>query len=61
MAAILGLIFSRPGDQAVLILGGMLSYDWTSFVFRLLFLLGGALTALIATDRPSSRYGEFCA
>ena len=61
VAAILGLIFSRPGDQAVLILGGMLSYDWTSFVFRLLFLLGGALTALIATDRPSSRYGEFCA
>ena len=61
VAALVGLIFARPGDHPVLILGGMLSFDWNTYVFRLLFLTGGALTALIATDRPSSRYGEFCA
>ena len=61
VAAILGVIFSQPGSEPKLILGGMLSQDWPTFVFRMLFLLGGALTALIATDRPSSHYGEFCA
>ena len=61
VAAVLGVIFSQPGSQPALVLGGMLSHDWPTFVFRMLFLLGGALTALIATDRPSTRYGEFCA
>lgn len=61
VAALLGVIFSQPGAQPALIFGGMLSHDWTTFVFRLLFLLGGALTVLIATDRPSKHYGEFCA
>jgi len=61
IAALLGALFARPGEQPVLIFGGMLSHDWTTFVFRILFLLGGALTALIATDRPSKHYGEFCA
>ncbi len=61
IVAVLGLLFSRPADQPAQILGGMLNHDWTTFVFRLVFLLGGALTALIATDRPSNRYGEFCA
>jgi NADH-quinone oxidoreductase subunit N len=61
VAALLGVIFSQPGAHPALILGGMLSQDWTTFVFRLLFLLGGGLTALIATDRPSKHYGEFCA
>jgi NADH-quinone oxidoreductase subunit N len=61
LAALAGLIFSRPGDQPQLILGGMLSQDWTTFVFRIIFILGGMLTILIATDRPSKHYGEFCA
>jgi NADH-quinone oxidoreductase subunit N len=60
VVGILAVIFSKPGDEPVLIFGGMLRYDWPVFVFRFIFLLGGAVTALLATDRPSSRYGEFC-
>jgi NADH-quinone oxidoreductase subunit N len=60
-AGILAVIFSRPTGEPTLILGGMLRYDWPVFVFRLVFVLGGAVTVLLATDKPSVRYGEFCA
>jgi len=56
----LTLIFSRPGPQPALILGGMLRQDQLSFVFQLLFLAGGALTALFAMDTDGiGRRGEF--
>lgn len=57
----LALVFSRPAETPVLLLGGMLRYDWPVFVLRFLFLAGGAVTVLLAADRPSGRYGEFCA
>jgi NADH-quinone oxidoreductase subunit N len=61
--ALLAAIFSLPQIEGapVMVFGGMLRLDWATFVFRLLFLLGGGLTALFATDHPSKKYGEFCA
>ena len=58
---VLAAVFSQPGAEPALLFGGMLRYDWPVFVFRFVFLLGGAVTLLLATDRPSSHYGEFCA
>ncbi len=62
LLAVLAAIFSRPGDEAQLIFGGMLRSDWASFTFRLVFLLGAAVTVLIGSDDADPRrYGEFCA
>jgi NADH-quinone oxidoreductase subunit N len=59
-ALILGLIFSRPGDQLRLMWGGMLSQDWLGFTFRMLFLFAAAMTALFSMDLPSlGRRGEY--
>ena len=48
--AALALIFARPGDQPLLTWGGMLRLDWLGFVFKLVFLFGAAVTALLAMD-----------
>ena len=57
---IISLVFSRPGDQPTLILGGMLRQDWLSFVFLLVFLFGAAITALFAMDSELiGQRGEF--
>lgn len=61
LAAIAGILFSQPGVEGQLIFGGMLRHDWVSFVFRIVFLAGGALTALVAADTPRNRFGDFCA
>lgn len=59
--AVLSALFSRPGDEAQLIMGGMLRSDWASFTFRLIFLLGAAVTVLLAGDEEDGRrFGEFC-
>lgn len=58
--AALSVIFARPGAEPMLIFGGMLRLDGTAFVFRLLFLVGAALTALFIMDQePEGRQGEF--
>ncbi len=49
---VLGLIFSRPPDEAQLIWGGMLMQDWLGFTFRMLFLFAAAMTALFSMDLP---------
>lgn len=52
--------FSRPGPEPILIFGGMLRLDDTGFVFRLIFLMGGTITALFAVDKEGlCRKGEF--
>lgn len=58
--AALSILFSRPGSQPALVLGGMLRFDWMTFTFRLVFLFGAAVTALFGmdTDRLGER-GEF--
>ncbi|RPJ47573.1 MAG: NADH-quinone oxidoreductase subunit N, partial [Chloroflexi bacterium] len=58
--AILAVLFSRPGSQPELIFGGMLRLDGTAFVFRLIFVVGAALTALFMVDHePEGQQGEF--
>jgi NADH-quinone oxidoreductase subunit N len=58
--AILAVLFARPGSQPELIFGGMLRLDGTAFVFRLVFLMGAALTALFMIDQePEGQQGEF--
>lgn len=60
--AILAVAFSRPGSQPELIFGGTLRLDGMAFVFRLVFLVGAALTALFMTDQePEGQQGEFYA
>lgn len=57
---ILALVFSRPSDEPQLLWGGMISSDWLSFSFTLLFLFGAAVTSLFAMDLKSfGERGEF--
>lgn len=48
LIAILAFIFSMPGEEAQSIWGGMLQLDAAGFVFRILFLVGAALTAVFS-------------
>jgi NADH-quinone oxidoreductase subunit N len=60
VVAILAVLLARPGSQPELIFGGMLRLDGTAFVFRLIFVLGAALTALFMVDQePEGQQGEF--
>jgi NADH-quinone oxidoreductase subunit N len=59
---VLALAVSRPAAEAQLIFGGMLRLDGMAFVFRLIFMMGAALTALFMIDQePDGRHGEFYA
>jgi NADH-quinone oxidoreductase subunit N len=58
----LSVAFSRPVDGPTLIWGGMLRLDDSTFVFRMIFLAGAALTALFASESENlSHHGEFYA
>lgn len=53
-------VFARPTSEPALIWGGMLSYDWLSFSFKLLFIFGAGMTALFAMDyKELGTRGEF--
>ena len=57
---LLTVVFSRPGDESVVVWGGMLRHDWLGFSFTLLFLFGAALTSLFAMEMKSlGQRGEF--
>jgi NADH-quinone oxidoreductase subunit N len=57
---IISILFARPGDQSTLVWGGVLIYDWYSFAFKMLFLFGAAITALLAMDiEELGTRGEF--
>jgi len=57
----LALIFSQP-TEPTLIWGGMLRFDMSGFVFRMLFMTGAGLTALFAAHTDSIKtQGEFYA
>ena len=47
---IVTLLFGRPGENEVLIFGGMLRHDWMAFSFKVLFLFAAAMTALLSAD-----------
>jgi len=54
------LLLSLPVVSDSLIFGGMLRHDLMAFVFRLLFLFAGVVTALISIDSPVvGRQGEY--
>ncbi len=60
--AVLAALFSKPGAEAELVFGGMLRNDWASFTFRLIFLLGAAITVLIGCEGGlGRRHAEYCA
>ncbi len=57
---VIGLIFSRPPAEGVLIWGQMLRLDEAGYVFRLIFLVGAGLTALFAAESELlSEHSEF--
>jgi len=47
---IITLLYGRPGENDVLIFGGMLRHDWMAFSFKVLFLFAAAMTALLSID-----------
>ncbi len=54
------VLFARPGPEPLLVFGGMLRFDQVGFVFRILFLAGAGMTALLAMDNESlCLHGEF--
>lgn len=60
IVAALSVAFARPGPEPLLIFGGMLRLDDTGFVFRMVFLFGAMMTALLAVDNEGlCRKGEF--
>jgi NADH-quinone oxidoreductase subunit N len=60
LIAILTLWLGQPGKTPMMYWGGMIRQDWMSFVFTILFLFAGAITALFAMDVPGlGDRGEF--
>ena len=47
---IITLLYGQPGENDVLIFGGMLRHDWMAFAFKILFLFAAAMTALLSID-----------
>jgi NADH-quinone oxidoreductase subunit N len=55
---IVSLIYGRPGDPASTF-GTTIRFDWLGFFFKMLFLLGAAITALLLMDHEQvGRRGE---
>jgi len=44
------LVFSRPDMVPVTVFGGALRQDWATFVFRMIFLVGAAISVLFTMD-----------
>ncbi len=60
LIGVVAVAFSNPGDQTLLVWGGMLRFDAQGFLFRMLFLAGASLTALFTgTDETIARKPEF--
>lgn len=56
------LLFMPGPEQGQAVLGGMIRYDLFAYIMRAVFILGGALTALVAVDFRAARAGgEFYA
>jgi len=56
----LSILFARPAEEGQLLWGGMLRLDGMGFIFRLIFLSGAAITALLAQQSERlSNHGEF--
>ena len=56
----LGLAFASPDSSGQLLWGGMIRHDWAGFIFKMLFIFGAAITALLAMDVDGlGNRGEF--
>jgi NADH-quinone oxidoreductase subunit N len=57
---VVSLFVGVPTNEGALMFGGMVRHDMLAFVFRLLFLGAGAITALISLDSPGlEKAGEY--
>ena len=57
---VLAVLFAMPVDAPELLWGGMLSHDLTAFIFKLVFLGGASLVALLSIGwEKVGRRGEF--
>jgi NADH-quinone oxidoreductase subunit N len=56
---VLTLVYGRPTGANTLVWGNMLHHDWYSLIFRMIFMLGAAVTALIAMAYDYGQKGEF--
>src|SRR5690606_9510070 len=57
---VVSLLAGLPGVQPQTLWGGMVRHDWLGFVFKMMFLIAAAITALFAMDLPQAgRRGEF--
>jgi NADH-quinone oxidoreductase subunit N len=54
------LAFARPGEEAQLVWGNMLRFDWMGFIFKMMVVFAASITALLSVnqDKLSTR-GEF--
>lgn len=60
LTAIAAVMWGLPQAEGSLVFGGMLRHDWLAFAFMLVFLFGGAITALLMRDYPEAgNRGEF--
>jgi len=60
LTLVVSLIFARPPAEGILVWGSMLRYDWLGFVFKMLFIFGAAITALLSMDvKDLGTRGEF--
>jgi NADH-quinone oxidoreductase subunit N len=56
------LLFTRPGAEGELVLGGMIRHDLLAFTFRVLFLFAATVTALLSMGvRDVAHRGEYFA
>jgi NADH-quinone oxidoreductase subunit N len=49
---VVSLLVGRPGEP-VLVLGGMVRFDWLGFFFKMMFVFGAAATALFMIDHDT--------
>ncbi len=56
---VLSLVFAGPQAENQLVWGNMLHHDWYGLVFRLIFMLGAAITAIIAMEYDYGQKSEF--
>jgi len=57
---VVSLAIGRPGDRPLLVWGDMVSHDWLSFVFEMMFIFGAGITALFAMEfKQMGERGEF--
>ncbi len=47
---LLMMALAKPGSQPALVWGGMISHDWLSYTFTMLFIFAAGITALFAMD-----------